>query len=96
MSDRDAVQADTPAEIEAVEAPAAEVVTVEPVAVEAVEAEAVEVEEIPLTPEERVEVGSIIERTARGWSARLHYGGAMRLFGEGRTIADALTAAGIV
>ena len=80
MSDRDAVQADTPAEIEAVDAPAAEVVTVEPVAVEAVaepEVEAV-AEAIPLTQEERVEVGSIIERTARGWSARLHYGGAMR------------------
>ena len=51
--------------------------------------------ETPLTPEERVEVGSVIERTARGWSARLHYGGAVRLFGEGRTIADALAAAGI-
>ena len=59
-------------------------------------ADAVEAEEIPLTQEERVEVGSILERTARGWSARLHYGGAMRLFGEGRTIADALAAAGIV
>ena len=96
MSDLDAVQVETPAEIEAVDAPVAEVVTVEPVAVEAVQAETVEAEEIPLTPEERVEVGSIIERTARGWSARLHYGGAVRLFGDGRTIADALTAAGIV
>ena len=81
MSDTEAVQAETPVEIEAVETPA-------------VEAEP-EVEIVPLTQEERVEVGSIIERTARGWSARLHYGGAMRLFGEGRTIADALAAAGI-
>ena len=81
MRDAVEVQEDTPAD--AVE---------ETPAVEAVE----EVEvAIPLTPEERVEVGSVIERTARGWSARLHYGGAMRLFGEGRTIADALTAAGI-
>ena len=95
MSDRDAVQAETPVEI--VDAPVVEAPAVEPVAVEAVEAEPEgEVEEAPLTQEERVEVGSILERTAWGWSARLHYGGAVRLFGDGRTIADALTAAGIV
>ena len=83
MPDAVEVQEETPADA-VEETPAVEAVA-EP-----------EVVEIPLTPEERVEVGSIIERTARGWSARLHYGGAMRLFGEGRTIADALTAAGIV
>ena len=85
MTDAEAVQAEAPVEI--VEVPAVEAV--------ADVAEVVEAVEVPLTPEERVEVGSVLERTARGWSARLHYGGAVRLFGEGQTIAEALASAGV-
>lgn len=44
--------------------------------------------------EERTSVGDILERTARGWIARLHYGGAQRLHGEGATIDHALKEAG--
>lgn len=48
----------------------------------------------PRSIEDRVEPGSILERTVSGWQARLHYGGQTRLFGEGVTIAAAITDAG--
>ena len=46
------------------------------------------------TMEERVEVGSTIERTKTGWIAKLHYGGQVRLFGEGPTMDEAVRRAG--
>lgn len=57
------------------------------------------VADVPVAPaapslEERTSVGDILERTARGWIARLHYGGAQRLHGEGATIDHALKEAG--
>ena len=48
----------------------------------------------PPTLEERVEVGSVIERTPRGWFAKLHYGGQTRLYGEGATVDAAVREAG--
>jgi hypothetical protein len=42
--------------------------------------------------EARVPHGTLIERTERGWKVSLMYGGAMRLFGEGPTIREALAA----
>ena len=48
----------------------------------------------PPTLEDRVEIGSILERTKTGWRAILHYGGQPRLFGDGATIDAALTDAG--
>ena len=45
--------------------------------------------------EDKVAPGTIFERTERGWKVTLMYGGAPRLFGEGATIKDAFTAAGL-
>ncbi len=70
------------------------------------EAEPVGVEKIPeggseslaVVPdksfEDRVTVGSHIVRTETGWHVALAYGGAIRLHGEGPTLAEAITAAG--
>ena len=48
----------------------------------------------PPTLEDRVEIGSILERTKSGWHVKLHYGGQTRLFGNGATIDAAITNAG--
>ena len=54
-----------------------------------------EAETVPTpTLEDRVEIGSILERTKSGWHVKLHYGGQTRLFGDGATIDAALTDAG--
>ena len=78
MSDEPEVLAETPVEV--VPDP-----VVEPAAEET---------PAPKSLEERVGVGSKIDRTPRGWAVQLMYGGARRLHGEGATIEEAVTNAG--
>lgn len=80
----DSVESAAPESVQELVAPTAE-------AVAEIEADVV----VAPALEDRIPVGSVLERTKHGWHVRIMYGGVPRLHGDGETLAIALTEAGV-